>query len=157
STSNASCGRPSWATGPRGRSRGATASASRGTCVGTRPSGGCAATPGSRRSCARTLVSPPRRGPGPTWSHPSRTTGEDRDVTHDDALDPTNPFAAPSTLPYGLPDHAAIRTEHYLPAIRAGLAEQLAEIEQIATANQDVTVENFLDAWERSGRLAHRA
>jgi len=78
-------------------------------------------------------------------------------VTHDDALDPTNPFAAPSTLPYGLPDHAVIRTEHYLPAIRAGLAEQLAEIEQIATASQDVTVENFLDAWERSGRLAHRA
>ena len=78
-------------------------------------------------------------------------------MTHDDALDPTNPFAAPSTLPYGLPDHAVIRTEHYLPAIRAGLAEQLAEIEQIATANQDVTVENFLDAWERSGRLAHRA
>ncbi len=73
------------------------------------------------------------------------------------ALDPTNPFAAPSTLPFGLPDFAAIRTEHYLPAIKAGLAEELAEIDRIATDAAEPTVENYLAAWERSGRLAHRA
>lgn len=72
-------------------------------------------------------------------------------------LDPANPFATPSTLPYGLPDHAAIRPEHYVPAIRAGLAEQRAETERIASDPAPPTVENFLEAWERSGQLAHRA
>ncbi|MDQ2624472.1 MAG: M3 family metallopeptidase [Actinomycetota bacterium] len=78
-------------------------------------------------------------------------------TANDAALDPTNPFAAPSTLPYGLPDYSAIRTEHYLPAIRAGLAAELAEIDAIATASDEVSVENYLEAWERSGQLAHRA
>ena len=72
-------------------------------------------------------------------------------------LDPTNPFGAPSTLAYGMPDYTAIRTEHFLPAIRAGLAAELAEIDQIATASDEVSVENFIEAWERSGQLAHRA
>ncbi|PWH06391.1 peptidase M3 [Brachybacterium endophyticum] len=66
--------------------------------------------------------------------------------THDDvvpAADPEpaadgpdltgNPFADPSELPYGLPDFAAIRTEHFLPALRAGIAEQRSLIEQVAT------------------------
>src|SRR5690625_1614458 len=88
------------------------------------------------------------------WWSPARVVGEDGRVN---TLDPTNPFAAPSTLPYGLPDHAAIRTEHFLPAIRAGLAEQRAEMERIATEPSPPTVENFLEAWERSGQLAHRA
>lgn len=30
-------------------------------------------------------------------------------------LDPANPFAAPSALPYGLPDFSVIREEHYEP------------------------------------------
>jgi peptidyl-dipeptidase Dcp len=37
-------------------------------------------------------------------------------------LDADNPFAAPSALPYGLPDFAAIREEHHRPALLAGLA-----------------------------------
>jgi len=78
-------------------------------------------------------------------------------VTHDVALEATNPFAVPSPLPFGLPPYSAISTEHYLPAIRAGLTEQLAEIQQIASDPNPPTVENVLDAWERSGRLAHRA
>ena len=51
-------------------------------------------------------------------------------MTTDLAAD--NPFATPSTLPYGLPDHARIREEHYRPALLAGMAEQRAEIEAIA-------------------------
>ena len=68
-----------------------------------------------------------------------------------------NPFATPSTLPYGLPDHARIREEHYRPAMLAGMAEQRAEIEAIATDPDEPTVENTLAALERSGRLLHRA
>lgn len=39
-------------------------------------------------------------------------------------LDASNPFASRSTLPYALPDFAAIRDEHYIPAVRAGMAAE---------------------------------
>ncbi|MCR6689872.1 M3 family metallopeptidase [Cellulomonas sp.] len=71
-------------------------------------------------------------------------------------LDASNPFAAPSTLPYGLPDYARIRTEHYLPAIEAGFAEHRAQVEAIASDPAEPTVENTLVALERAGRLLHR-
>lgn len=71
-------------------------------------------------------------------------------------LDAENPFAAPSTLPYGLPDYARIRTEHYLPAIEAGFAEHRAQVEAIASDPAEPTVENTLVALERAGRLLHR-
>ncbi|MBO3102967.1 M3 family metallopeptidase [Cellulomonas fengjieae] len=67
-----------------------------------------------------------------------------------------NPFGAPSTLPYGLPDHARIREEHYRPALLAGMAQQRDEIEAIAADPAAPTVENTLEALERSGRLLHR-
>jgi peptidyl-dipeptidase Dcp len=67
-----------------------------------------------------------------------------------------NPFAVPSRLPYGLPDFAAVRDEHYLPAFRAGMAGQLAEIEAIVTDPAPPDEDNTLLALERSGRLLHR-
>ncbi|MBC7290962.1 MAG: M3 family peptidase, partial [Actinotalea sp.] len=72
------------------------------------------------------------------------------------ALDPANPFAAPSDLPYGLPDFAAIRDEHYLPAFEAGMAEERAEVEAIVTNPEPPTEENVLLELERSGALLHR-
>jgi len=71
-------------------------------------------------------------------------------------LDSANPFAAPSTLPYELPDFTAVREEHYEPALRAGMAEQRAQVEAIATSAEPPTVENTLEAFERSGRLLTR-
>lgn len=68
-----------------------------------------------------------------------------------------NPFTVPSSLPYALPDFAAIREEHFRPALLAGMAEQRAEVEAIAASAEAPTVENTLDALERSGRLLHRA
>ncbi len=70
-------------------------------------------------------------------------------------LDASNPFAAPSTLPYQLPDFAAIRVEHVLPAFEAGMAEHRAEVEAIL-ASGEPTEENTLLALERSGRLLSR-
>ena len=75
----------------------------------------------------------------------------------DAVLDPANPFAAPSTLPYGLPDFAAIREEHYEPAVVAGMAAHRAEVEAIATNPEPATVENTLEALERAGQLLGRA
>ncbi len=73
------------------------------------------------------------------------------------SLDPTNPFASRSTLPFELPDFAAIGTEHYLPAIEAGMAEQLAELAAVATNTELPTVANVIEAWEASGQLFTRA
>lgn len=72
-------------------------------------------------------------------------------------LDASNPFASRSTLPYALPDFAAIRDEHYIPAVRAGMAAELAEIEAIVTDPNPPTVENTLEALELSGEVLDRA
>ena len=71
-------------------------------------------------------------------------------------LDAANPFARASDLPYGLPDFRELREEHYLPALLAGMAEERAEVEAIATDPSEPTVANTLEALERSGRLLHR-
>lgn len=72
-------------------------------------------------------------------------------------LDATNPLAQPSTLPYGLPDFARIRHEHLAPAIRAGMAEERAEVEAIVADPAAPDIVNTLEALERSGELLHRA
>lgn len=71
-------------------------------------------------------------------------------------LDPSNPFAAPSGLPYGLPPFDEITTDHYRPAIEAGIAEQRAEIEAIVTDGHPPTFANTVEALERSGQLLDR-
>lgn len=70
------------------------------------------------------------------------------------ALDPSNPFATPSTLDYGLPPLTEIRIEHFLPAITEGLAQQRTEWEAIATNPDAPTFANTVEALERSGELA---
>lgn len=71
-------------------------------------------------------------------------------------LDPSNPFAQPSSLPYELPDFTAIRFEHYRPALLAGMAQERAEVEAIATDPHPPTVENTLVALERAGAVLER-
>ncbi|WP_296196407.1 M3 family metallopeptidase [uncultured Microbacterium sp.] len=64
----------------------------------------------------------------------------------------TNPLLAPSTRPFDLPDYAAIRPEHYLPAFRAAFAEQRAEVDAITRVRSMPTFENTLERLEQSGR-----
>ncbi|MGN7976095.1 M3 family metallopeptidase [Microbacterium sp. 22195] len=68
----------------------------------------------------------------------------------------TNPLLSPSALPYGLPDYAAIRPEHYLPAFRQAFEEQLREVRAITVVRSMPTFENTLVALERSGELLDR-
>ncbi len=68
----------------------------------------------------------------------------------------SNPFLAPSALPYQLPPFDAIEVAHFLPAFEAGMAEQRAEVAAIAADPQPPTLENTLVALERSGRLLAR-
>jgi peptidyl-dipeptidase Dcp len=67
-----------------------------------------------------------------------------------------NPFAAPSALPYGLPDFAAIRTEHFLPALRAGIAEQRAIAERIAADDGPATFATVIEPLDRGSDLLQR-
>jgi peptidyl-dipeptidase Dcp len=70
---------------------------------------------------------------------------------------PANPFYAPSTLPFHAPPFDKIKDEDYQPAIEAGMAEQLAEMDRIADNSAPPTFENTFVAMERSGRLLDRA
>jgi peptidyl-dipeptidase Dcp len=72
------------------------------------------------------------------------------------ALSPDNPFARPSTLPYRLPPLDKIENRHFAPALEAGMAEQLEEIEAIANNPEPPTFENTIVAMERSGQLLTR-
>jgi len=70
--------------------------------------------------------------------------------------DDSNPLLQPSALPYGLPDFAAIRAEHYLPAFETAFARHLTEISRITTVRSMPTFENTIEALERSGELVDR-
>lgn len=72
------------------------------------------------------------------------------------ALSPDNPFARPSSLPYRLPPLDKIENRHFAPALEAGMAEQLEEIEAIANNPEPPTFENTIVAMERSGQLLTR-
>ncbi|MDN5858724.1 MAG: M3 family metallopeptidase [Pseudonocardia sp.] len=68
----------------------------------------------------------------------------------------TNPFLAPSPLPYEFPDFDAIREEHFLPAMTAGMAAQRAEVAAIAADPEPPTFANTIEALERSGATLRR-
>lgn len=68
----------------------------------------------------------------------------------------SNPLMQKSTLPFGAPDFSKIKDAHYLPAIKAGIAEQRAEIKAIVENKQKPTFQNTILAYEKTGRLLDR-
>lgn len=68
-----------------------------------------------------------------------------------------NPLMSESSLAFFYPPFDKIKDEHFQPAIEAGMAEHLKEIEKIASAPGKATFENTIEAMERSGRLLLRA
>lgn len=67
-----------------------------------------------------------------------------------------NPLLRPSELPYGLPDFAALRDEHFVPAFEQGVAEHLAEVAAIVADPEPPTFDNTVAALERSGQTLKR-
>ena len=55
---------------------------------------------------------------------------------------PGNPFYAPSTLPFQAPPFDKIKDSDYQPAIDAGMAQQIEEVEAIANNPAPPTFEN---------------
>ena len=64
-----------------------------------------------------------------------------------------NPLLADWTTAFGVPPFPDIKPEHYLPAIREGIAEQRREVEAIATNPQPATFANTIAALEYTGEL----
>jgi len=75
----------------------------------------------------------------------------------DGKFGPSSPFYAPSTLPFHAPPFDKIKDEDYQPAIEAGMAEELVEIQAIADNPAAPTYENTLVAMEKTGQLLQRA
>ncbi len=73
-----------------------------------------------------------------------------------EGLSPANPFAAESTLPFHAPPFDRIHDADYQPAIEAGMASHLVEIEAIANNPAPPTFANTLEAMERSGLALRR-
>lgn len=67
----------------------------------------------------------------------------------------TTVFTHPSDLPYQLPDFASIKHSDYRPGFEAGMIAHRTEIEAIC-AQDEVTWENTVEAWERSGQELER-
>jgi peptidyl-dipeptidase Dcp len=73
------------------------------------------------------------------------------------AFGPSNPFYAPSTLPFQAPPFDKIKDTDYQPAIEAGMAQQRIEIDAIADNPASPTFENTIVAMENTGALLNRA
>ena len=67
-----------------------------------------------------------------------------------------NPLLDPSPLPFGFPDFAAIREEHFAEAFDVAMAEQRAEIAAITTLPGPPTFDDTVGALERSGATLRR-
>jgi peptidyl-dipeptidase Dcp len=77
--------------------------------------------------------------------------------TADAAFGPANPFYAPSTLPFQAPPFDKIKDSDYQPALEAGMAQQLKEVQAIAENPAAPTFENTVVAMEKTGDLLNRA
>lgn len=72
------------------------------------------------------------------------------------AFGPSNPFYAPSTLPFHAPPFDKIKDSDYEPAMDAGIAQNLTEIDKIANDPAPPTFANTFVALEKSGQLLDR-
>ena len=67
-----------------------------------------------------------------------------------------NPFLTESAAPFGAPEFDKIKTEHYLPAFEAGIAEGKAEIDAIVANPDEPTFENTIEAMEYAGETLNK-
>lgn len=72
------------------------------------------------------------------------------------AAAPDNPFFEEWTTPYGLPPFDRIREDHFLPAIRAGIDAQRAEVRAIADNPAAPTFANTILALDATGDLLEK-
>jgi peptidyl-dipeptidase Dcp len=67
-----------------------------------------------------------------------------------------NPLLSESALPFHMPPFDKIRNEDFAPAYEKGMAEELKQMQKIATNPEKATFENTIVAMERAGILLGR-
>ena len=67
-----------------------------------------------------------------------------------------NPFLTEWDTPYGIPPYSEIQNADYVPAVKAGIAQQAAEIEAIVSNPDAPTFENTIAALELSGEILNK-
>src|SRR5580698_514868 len=72
--------------------------------------------------------------------------------TGDTKFGPSNTFYTASTLPFGAPPFDKIKDSDYQPAIEAGMAQELAEVQAIADNSQPPTFDNTIVAMQKTGQ-----
>ncbi|HSY36779.1 MAG TPA: peptidyl-dipeptidase Dcp [Acidobacteriaceae bacterium] len=72
------------------------------------------------------------------------------------AFGPSNPFYAASKLPFQAPPFNKIKDADYQPAIEAGIAQQMQEMDAIANNPAAPTFDNTIVAMEKTGQLLNR-
>lgn len=93
-------------------------------------------------------------------SGPGQTASETPDLPQTPAPETTvsnaNPFFSESPLYLNYPQFDVIENSHFGPAFERGMAEQIAEIDAIATQAAAPSLENTIVAMELSGQLLDR-
>ncbi|NTW84990.1 MAG: M3 family metallopeptidase [Holophagaceae bacterium] len=75
------------------------------------------------------------------------------------AADPSatpNPFFTEWKTPFGVPPFAAIQEEHFLPAIKEGMARQKREVAAITASQEAPTFQNTVVALDQAGQFSER-
>ena len=67
-----------------------------------------------------------------------------------------NPFLTEYSTPFGVPPFDIIENDHFIPAYQAGIKQQEAEIEAIASNTDAPTFENTVEAFDLSGELLRK-
>lgn len=67
-----------------------------------------------------------------------------------------NPFLTEYSTPFGVPPFDIIENHHFIPAYQAGIEQQEAEIEAIASNTDAPTFENTVEAFDLSGELLRK-
>ena len=67
-----------------------------------------------------------------------------------------NPFLSAWDTPYGIPDFTKVKEAHYVPAVKAGIKQQEAEIQAIISCQDAPTFDNVIGAYEASGAILDR-
>ena len=65
----------------------------------------------------------------------------------------TNPFLQEWKTPYGIPPFEKIQYEDYIPAVKAGIEAQRAELDAIIASAEAPTFESVIAPFDRSGGL----
>ncbi len=68
-----------------------------------------------------------------------------------------NPILAEYTTPFGVPPFDLIKAEHYIPAFKEGIEQQISEVDAIVNNPEPASFKNTIAAYDNSGEFLRKA